>query len=176
MFIYIENHFPVNNKDIADATSSDPVLRTIYNYILFGWPYDTNSEQEKAYFNHKNNLLIDNGCIVFNYGIVVPPKFRQYVLRELHDGHLGVVKMKSIARSYVYWPGLNAQIEELCKNCNACRQQYDAPPHAPLTPWKFRSRPWQRLHAAFAEYKGDHYLIIIDAHSKWIEAFHEKHG
>lgn len=79
--------------------------------------------------------------------------------------------MKSIARNYVYWPGLDADIEQLCRSCEACRQQRDAPPHAPLTPWQFPSRPWQRLHADFAECRGKHYLIIVDAHSKWIEVF-----
>lgn len=49
--------------------------------------------------------------------VIVPPKLRQQVLEELHTGHLGVVKMKAMARSYVWWPGLDAQIEEKCKTC-----------------------------------------------------------
>lgn len=169
--MFIENEFPISHKDIADATKVDPILRVIYKNIVFGWPDHTDVDQERAYFNRKDNLLVEQGCIVFNYRIVVPPKYRQYILRELHEGHLGVVKMKSIARNYVYWPGLDADIEALCRACGACLQQRDAPPHAPLTPWEFPSRPWQRLHADFAEYKGKHYLVVVDAHSKWIEVF-----
>ncbi|GBP21949.1 Uncharacterized protein K02A2.6 [Eumeta japonica] len=33
----------------------------------------------------------------------------------------------------------------------------------------FPARPWQRLHADFAECRGKHYLIIVDAHTKWID-------
>lgn len=167
--MFIENEFPISHKDIADATKVDPILRAIYRNILFGWPDHTDVDQERAYFNRKDNLFVEQGCIVFNYRIVVPPKYREYILRELHEGHLGVVKMKSIARNYVYWPGLDADIESMCRACAACLQQRDAPPHAPLTPWEFPSRPWQRLHADFAEYKGKHYLVVVDAHSKWIE-------
>ncbi|GBP88601.1 hypothetical protein EVAR_25100_1 [Eumeta japonica] len=42
--------------------------------------------------------------------------------------------MKTIARNYVYWPGLDVEIETLCRACEPRRQQPDAPPHAPLTP------------------------------------------
>ncbi|XP_039759578.1 uncharacterized protein K02A2.6-like [Pararge aegeria] len=168
---FLESAFPVNHKDIAEAVKIDPVLRNVYKYIIFGWPSNTDVVQEKPYFNRKDNLYVDSGCIMYNYRIVIPPKFRQYILNELHEGHLGVVKIKNTARSYVYWPGLDGDVEQICKSCAACQQQRDAPPHAPLTPWEFPARPWQRLHADFGEYNGKHYLIIVDAYSKWIEVF-----
>ena len=37
-----------------------------------------------------------NGCIVWG----VPPQGRQAVLQELHEGHLGMTKMKALARMY----------------------------------------------------------------------------
>lgn len=39
------------------------------------------------------------------------------MLMELHAGHPGVVRMKAIACSYIWWPGLDAQIEEQAKRC-----------------------------------------------------------
>lgn len=78
--------------------------------------------------------------------------------------------MKNISRSYVYWPNVDSDIETLGRACKACRAVQDAPPpHAPLHPWEFLLHPWQRLHADFAECAGKRYLIIVDAHSKWIE-------
>ena len=42
---------------------------------------------------------------------------------------------------------------------------------APLNPWKWPSRPWARLHLDFAgPFQGKTILVVIDAHSKWIEA------
>ena len=43
--------------------------------------------------------------------MVIPNKLQDRVLKELHDGHMGVVKMKALARSYVWLP--NIQLEEL---------------------------------------------------------------
>ena len=45
-----------------------------------------------------------------------------------------------------------------------------APAPAPLHPWEFPHRPWERLHADFAgPFQGKMFLIVIDAFSKWLE-------
>ena len=43
---------------------------------------------------------------------------------------------------------------------------------APLNPWSWPTRPWTWLHLDFAgPFLGRMFLILIDAHSKWIEAY-----
>lgn len=78
--------------------------------------------------------------------------------------------MKNIARNYVYWPTLDKDLENVCRTCEACRAVRDMPAHATLHPWEFPSTAWHRVHADFADCAGKKYLIIVDAHSKWIEA------
>ena len=44
------------------------------------------------------------------------------------------------------------------------------PPKAPLHPWEWPERPWSRIHVDYAgPFLGKWFLIVIDAHSKWIE-------
>ena len=44
------------------------------------------------------------------------------------------------------------------------------PAASPLQPWVWPTRPWTRLHIDFAGPKeGTMFLVIIDAHSKWME-------
>ena len=92
------------------------------------------------------------------------------VLQELHSTHPGIQRMKSIGRSHVWWPGIDGDIENMVKACTACQQVKQAPAMAPLHPWIWPSRPWQRVHVDFAgPFLGSTYLIAVDAHSKWPE-------
>ncbi|XP_066955293.1 uncharacterized protein [Macrobrachium rosenbergii] len=42
-----------------------------------------------------------------------PSSLRRRVLEELHEDHMGIVKTKSKAMSYVWWPGLDNDIEQM---------------------------------------------------------------
>ena len=113
---------------------------------------------------------------MFNLGIsirvVVPPQGREAVLHQLHEGHPGMTKMKALARAFVRWPNVDVEIEKSVSLCHSCQEQQSSPPTAPLQPWTWPSRPWSRLHMDFAgPFQGKMILIIIDSHSRWIEAF-----
>ena len=92
------------------------------------------------------------------------------MLEELHDSHLGVVKMKALARSYVWWPNISGQLEELAKGCDGCQLNQRMPTKAPLHPWEWATAPWQRLHIDYAgPFQNSMSLVVVDAHSKWPE-------
>ena len=42
--------------------------------------------------------------------VLIPNKLRLRVLQQLHDGDLGIVKMKSIACGWFWWPELEKNI------------------------------------------------------------------
>ena len=47
-----------------------------------------------------------------------------------------------------------------------------SPPEAPLHRWKWHYKPWVRLHVDYAgPFLGKMFLVTIDAHSNWMEAF-----
>ena len=51
-----------------------------------------------------------------------------------------------------------------------------APASAPLHPWIWPSRPWQRIHLDFAgPFLGKFFFILVDAHSKWAEVVEMSH-
>lgn len=110
------------------------------------------------------------GCLLWGVRAVVPSKLQQQVLPELHQGHPGIVRMKNLARSYVWWPGLDSDIEGLVMSCSQCQTVKSAPPKAPLHPWVWPSRPWERIHVDFAgPFQGRSFFIVVDTHSKWPE-------
>ena len=88
----------------------------------------------------------------------------------LHETHPRASRLKSLARSYVWWPCMDETLEERVKRCTQCQELQKAPAKAPLHPWEFPERPWSRLHAYFAGlFLSRMFLVIVDTHSKWLE-------
>ncbi len=51
--------------------------------------------------------------------------------------------MKALARSYVWWPKLDQDVESLVKICGTCQEHRNVPAVAPLHPWNWPVKPWQ---------------------------------
>ena len=80
--------------------------------------------------------------ILWGARIIVPPPGRQYVLTKLHDTHTGCSKMKVLARSYIWWPKMDAKIEMTVKSCTICQENQPSPSSAPLHSWEWPEQPW----------------------------------
>jgi len=66
--------------------------------------------------------------------------------------------------------GGDKNLEEMAAGCQACQSAKQAPAAAPLHPWIWPTKPWQRVHVDFAgPIQGKMYFIAVDAHSKWPE-------
>ena len=103
--------------------------------------------------------------------MIVPPKGHDALLHVLHDTHPGIVKMKGHARIYLWWPWLDKEIESHVTDCNACQICSRQPPVAPLHQYEWPGRTWHRIHIDYAgPFEGRMLLIIVDAHSKFIDA------
>ncbi|XP_043217600.1 uncharacterized protein K02A2.6-like [Amphibalanus amphitrite] len=108
--------------------------------------------------------------IMWGTRVVIPDTARGSILTELHSCHFGMVKMKALARTAVWWPGIDRDVETLAARCYMCRVHSPSPPKEELHPWQYPPRSWSRLHIDFAGPKnGKYFLVLVDAHSKWIE-------
>ena len=167
---------PVTGSHISQHTSRDPVLSKILKFCQNGWPSTAMGDPGLSpYIRRKEELSIQNGCVLWGSRVVVPPMLRTALLDELHSGHVGSSRMKELARSYLWWPQLDADLEQVTNSCPTCLENRASPPKAMLHPWEWPDRPWHRLHIDHAgPVNGQTFLIIVDAHSKWVEIFPTK--
>ena len=162
---------PVTAQHIRLWTKRNPVLSVIQNYVRHGWP-DKVDSKFTAFTMKREELSLHQDCMLWGNRVVIPNKGKEAVLHELHCGHPGITRMKALARTYVWWPGIDKDIENMVQTCNECQVNQATPPVAPLHPWKWPTKPWSRLHLDFAgPLQNKMFLILIDAHSKWVEAF-----
>ncbi|XP_018375238.1 PREDICTED: uncharacterized protein K02A2.6-like [Trachymyrmex cornetzi] len=78
--------------------------------------------------------------------------------------------MNGIARSFVYWPGIDAAIEQVAKSCAECARHAHLPPKSKGHHWEYPKGPWERIHVGYAgPVAGTMLLIVVDAYSKWLE-------
>ena len=116
--------------------------------------------------------MVEN-CLVYGPRTIIPASLQNSVLKALHLAHPGIVRMKAIAREHVYWPGINAEIEKLVRQCEDCQKAAKASPKVPLCPWPIPTDVFERIHIDFAGPCADGftYLLVVDSYSKWPEIF-----
>ena len=69
----------------------------------------------------------------------------------------------------MFWPGINADIEQLCKQCETCRQNQQDPSFSPSTSVSVEAHyPGEVYRADVADIQGKHHLVVINYYSTCI--------
>ena len=82
---------PVDNKQLKLETRRDPVLSRVMDYVMTG-KWRLGDDECAKYHIRKDQLSVQQGCLLWGNRVIVPPNLRQKVLKELHEAHPGVVK------------------------------------------------------------------------------------
>uniref|UniRef100_A0A914WRL3 RNA-directed DNA polymerase n=1 Tax=Plectus sambesii TaxID=2011161 RepID=A0A914WRL3_9BILA len=129
------------------------------------------------YFRIRHQLSIVNNSLLWGLRSIIPESLRPHALQRLHKTHPGQVAMKRIARKHFWWPYLDTDIANIVAKCESCSKVQHDTAKVPLQPWPAAERPWQRVHIDFAgPFMERMWLIIVDAHSKWLEVIQMKVG
>lgn len=158
---------PVKPKLIAQETGKDPVLSKVQRYVKEGWPHVL-TDEVRRYKNLEDTLSTESGCVFSGCRLIIPTKLRSQVLDLLHLGHFGIQRMKQLARSVVYWPHIDDDIERIVRACMSCAEHQNKPPKPANHPWMLPEKPWSRLHLDHAiNFMGMNWLVLVDAYSKY---------
>lgn len=109
---------PVCSSELMAATRTDPWLSKILQYVRKGWP-EKISDTLRPFWLRRSELIVEGDSVLWGVCVVIPTKLSHRVLEELHRGHPGVVRMKALARSHVWWPELDRDVEDRVKACES---------------------------------------------------------
>ena len=158
-------------REFRRETSADTSLRALAKQIKNGWPdhRDDVDHSIRPYFNFSHDLSLNNGMILKCNRIVVPASMQKDMVKVLHTGHPGISKIKSRARSSVYWPGIDSQLEDLVNACSLCQEERHKQPKEPLLPHDIPSRPWEKVGTDLFHLFNKSYVLVVDYNSKYFD-------
>ena len=113
---------PITSAMVQEWTRKDPVLAQVVQLREEGWPDTVKSKELLLYYHQRTELSLQDGCVLWGAHVLIPAPGRAGILQELHVTHPGVSRMKALAHSYVYWPGLDKDIERLVSDFATCQE------------------------------------------------------
>ena len=97
-------------------------MSRVLSRTLNGRPARNSNRDVQSCFNRRTELSVEGGVLFWGLHIMVPPAFCDRLLEELHEQHPGIYRMKALACSCVWWPNIDADIEEKVKTCHESRE------------------------------------------------------
>jgi len=147
----------ITSASIAEHTATDPELSKLLISLRKG-------ENPGIEYTIQDNIIFKGNRVY------IPVILRPSILSELYSTHVGMTKMKQLARRYCYWPSIDVDINKMVKACEKCSMHQKAPTKVPLHRWEQPQENFDRVHIDFAgPREGYHFLIMVDAKSKWPE-------
>ena len=128
------------------------------------------SEAEKEFEQQKDALTLHNGIIFRGVVPFIPPKLRHLVFAKTHETHPGKNATEASVRMIAWWPGITQDVQHFVSKCRNC--QLNKPSLGKTVSTWPEADVWERLHMDWGYVKDQcNILVIVDAGSRWIEAF-----
>ena len=87
-----------------------------------GKPFNPKDQELRPYLKVLNDISItgDEKFVLKLDKLIIPQALQARVIKLGHEGHQGIIKTKKLIRSKVWFPGIDAQTEQVIANCNEC--------------------------------------------------------
>ena len=157
--------------EIQQETAADPVLQSLTQVILKGWPEkkDDLPIELHPYFDVRDELTAQDGVLFKGLRCRIPSSLRPKIREHLHGAHTGIESCLRRAREIVYWPGMPAEIKDFISKCEVCASYKKEQPKEPLISHKIPSRPWETVGSDIFHFDNRDYLCTVDYYSSYFE-------
>ena len=149
-------------QKMEDETQKDPELQQLKTVVMDGWPQikDKTPTETRPYWDYRDEISCYEGLMFKGDRIIVPRSLRPEILHRIHEGHFGIDKCRARARGAVFWPSINAAIDEMISKCSTCQKHQRRSQREPLIPQQVPQRPCATVAADIFYYKGRDYLLL----------------
>lgn len=156
---------------LQKTTEEDPVMQTLKNTILVGWP----DRKEKVplniqeYWNFREELTLHNGILFKNQRVIIPRAMRPELTNRAHSSHQGIDACIRRAKDVVFWPSMSKDIQEAVEKCEVCAEFQNNNSKQPMQSHEIPGRPWSRVSSDLFTLNSRDYIVLVDSYSDFIE-------
>ena len=156
---------------IRQASASDPVMKSLRQVILDGWPPEKSDVPELAqpYFSIRDELVLQEELVLKGDRLVVPAAIRPEMMAMIHSTHIGVEGCLRRARESLFWPRMGTELKEYISKCDVCLAHRASPGKEPILQHVIPERPWAKVGVDLCELNGRTLLVIVDYFSNFLE-------
>ena len=115
--------------EIQERTKLDNTLNLLVEALKFN---KSESDEVQRYKQIRNKLAEHNSILIRENRISLPQSLRKKAIEIAYQGSLGICKVKSLLRENLYWPGLDADVNESISRCIPCQANLRIPPPEPV--------------------------------------------
>ncbi|KAL1449327.1 hypothetical protein WDU94_000522 [Cyamophila willieti] len=143
----------------------------IMSYVKNKWPHHKCQVDDvaKVYFNFQTDLHVIDNILFKNNSIVIPKSMQGEMLSKMHEGHCGISASKNLVRGIIFWPSMNADIENFIRDCQTCLKYSNNNSKQPLHPHNIPNLPWEKVGTDLFHFDSKTYLIVVDYFSQFVE-------
>lgn len=105
----------------------------------------------------------------YNGRAVIPLVLRTSILKTLHQGHVGISRMRLAAKPLIWWPNLDKELVNMANSCEQCNIHAARNPDAVNRVKRPEcSIPWERVHLDIFDLEQHQFFILVDSNSNWV--------
>ena len=141
-----KNTEPLEETVIALLRSEIDVKYVLFNTVKKKLPIMLEEIKELMDQKVKTNDIFStcHGILIYGERVVIPAVLTKKILKDFHPGTWEWVEWR-LMQSYLYWPGMDKDIENMVKSCKSCASVAKVPP-IKFNPWPTTDKPSSRLH------------------------------
>ena len=79
-----------------------------------------NRGQTVEFRNHREELTIINGIVLWGQCLVIPHSLMPSLLESIY---IGMTKCIRNAKDIMFWPKMSSEIQEMVSNCSVCLER-----------------------------------------------------
>ena len=161
---YLAYSIKTLNQSALNELLSDVRTMTLHSLM--------NRDRRTLWKHFKDELSFALGLLWRGRRVYVPEKLRKKALALAHEAHQVIVRCKQRLHRILFWPGMDSDVEDFCRNCETCARLQPLRRDTPNTATLLPDHCWEKCALDLVgPFPGEIYILtVVDYRSKWPEA------